>query len=87
MALNTPIQGTAADIIKRAMLRLHAALRERGLRARLLLQVHDELVLDVPQEEIGPVTTLVRDCMQHAADLAVPLEVAIGTGANWLDAH
>lgn len=87
MALNTPIQGTAADIIKRAMLRLHRELNDRRLRARLLLQVHDELVLDVPDDEIPAVTALVRDCMQGAAELAVPLEVTVGTGPSWLDAH
>jgi DNA polymerase-1 len=87
MAVNTPIQGSAADIIKRAMLRLAAELDRQGLRARLLLQVHDELVLDVPDDELRQVEILVRDCMEGAADLAVPLEVAIGHGPTWLDAH
>jgi len=87
MAVNTPIQGTAADIIKRAMLRLHAELVRRKLRARLLLQVHDELVLDVPEDELREVERLVKDAMTGAATLAVPLEVAIGHGSNWLVAH
>ncbi|MEY4829959.1 MAG: polymerase, partial [Planctomycetota bacterium] len=58
-----------------------------GLKARLLLQVHDELVLDVPDDELVEVKLIVRDCMRGAANLAVPLDVAIGTGPNWLDAH
>jgi hypothetical protein len=87
MAVNTPIQGAAADIVKRAMLSVHAELAKRGLKARLLLQVHDELVLDVPEDELTEVKLIVRDCMRGAANLAVPLDVAIGTGPNWLDAH
>ena len=87
MAVNTPIQGAAADIVKRAMLSVHSELAKRGFKARLLLQVHDELVLDVPDEELVEVKLLVRDCMRSAANLVVPLDVAIGTGPSWLDAH
>jgi DNA polymerase-1 len=87
MAVNTPIQGAAADIVKRAMLAVHAQLTKRGLRAKLLLQVHDELVLDVPEDELTEVRRLVIDAMQGAAKLAVPLEVAVGDGPNWLAAH
>ncbi|MEZ5963524.1 MAG: DNA polymerase I [Planctomycetota bacterium] len=87
MAVNTPIQGTAADIVKRAMLRLHAALAKSKVSARLLLQVHDELVLDVPRDEADVVKGLVRDAMEGAADLRVPLQVSLSTGANWLEAH
>ncbi|MBK8975328.1 MAG: DNA polymerase I [Planctomycetes bacterium] len=87
MAVNTPIQGTAADIVKRAMLTVHGELARRGLRSRLLLQVHDELVLDVPEDELREVEALLRDAMPGAADLRVPLEVTIGHGATWLDAH
>jgi DNA polymerase-1 len=87
MAVNTPIQGAAADIVKRAMLRVHADLTKRGLQARLILQVHDELVLDVPEDEVVLVRPLVRDAMMGAAELRVPLEVALGTGPNWLQAH
>jgi DNA polymerase-1 len=87
MAVNTPIQGTAADIVKRAMLGVHARLQTRALRARLLLQVHDELVLDVPADEIREVEHLLRDAMVSAAELRVPLEVAVGHGPDWLTAH
>ncbi len=87
MAVNTPIQGAAADIVKRAMLAVHARLCERGLQARLLLQVHDELVLDVPEDELTEVQRLVVDAMTGAAELKVPLEVSVGSGANWLVAH
>ena len=87
MAVNTPIQGTAADIVKRAMLAVHGELARRRLRARLLLQVHDELVLDVPKDELTEVKSLVRDFMQGAAELCVPLEVSIGAGQSWLEAH
>jgi DNA polymerase-1 len=87
MAVNTPIQGAAADIVKRAMIALHRELGRRRLAARLLLQVHDELVLDVPRDELGEVTAITRECMQSAADLRVPLEVAVGSGRSWLDAH
>lgn len=87
MAVNTPIQGAAADIVKRAMLAVHEGLARRGLRARLLLQVHDELVLDVPRDEVAEVRLLVQDAMAGAAALAVPLEVAIGHGPTWLAAH
>ncbi len=87
MAVNTPIQGAAADIVKRAMLLVQAAIDERKLNARLLLQVHDELVLDVPDEERLEVECLVRDAMIGAAKLKVPLEVSLGVGKNWLEAH
>jgi DNA polymerase-1 len=87
MAVNTPIQGTAADIVKRAMLAVHGRLAERKLRARVLLQVHDELVLDVPEDEVTEVERLVRDAMAGAAQLRVPLDVAVGHGRTWLEAH
>jgi DNA polymerase-1 len=87
MAVNTPIQGTAADIIKRAMIALHRDLTARGLQAKLLLQVHDELVLDVPEAELDEVKGLVRRAMAGAAELAVPLDVSLGTGRTWLEAH
>ncbi len=85
-AQNSPLQGSAADLIKIAMIRIHAALRDRQLRTRLLLQVHDELVLESPPEEVEEVTALVREHMEGAAQLQVPLVVDIGTGPNWLDA-
>ncbi len=86
MALNAPIQGSAADIIKLAMLRVDAGLREAGLGSRMLLQVHDELVLEVAPGERAAVETLVREQMASAADLSVPLEVSVGLGASWDEA-
>ena len=83
MALNAPIQGSAADIIKVAMLRADDALRAAGLRSRMLLQVHDELVLEVAPGEAEQVTELVRAAMSGAVELAVPLDVSIGIGSSW----
>ena len=83
MALNAPIQGTAADIVKLAMLRVDAALAAAGLRSRMLLQVHDELVLEVAPGEREALDTLVRAAMASAADLSVPLDVSIGVGPSW----
>ncbi|MCI2239092.1 DNA polymerase I [Paenibacillus sp. TRM 82003] len=85
-ALNAPIQGSAADIIKVAMLDLDRGLRENGLRSRLLLQVHDELVLEVAPGERRHLEDLVRRTMAGAADLAVPLDVSVGAGRSWHDA-
>ena len=87
MAVNTPIQGTAADVVKIAMLRVDAALRATGLDARLLLQVHDELVLEVALGDRGALEELLRREMPAAAKLAVPLEVEVGHGASWAEAH
>ena len=85
-ALNAPIQGSAADIIKRAMLGVDAGLREQKLGSRMLLQVHDELVLEVAPGELDAVTSLVQDQMGTAAELSVPLDVQIGTGHSWQEA-
>jgi DNA polymerase I len=85
-AQNSPLQGSAADLIKLAMVRIHAALAGRRLRSRMLLQVHDELVFEVPPEEIEPMRTLVREHMENVVELEVPLVVDIGVGPNWLDA-
>jgi DNA polymerase-1 len=82
-ALNAPIQGSAADILKIAMLGIDGDIRERGMGSRMLMQVHDELVFEVASGELETLTTIVRDRMGHAADLRVPLDVQIGTGANW----
>lgn len=87
MATNTPLQGSAADIIKVAMVRLRESLADQRLAARLLLQVHDELVLEVPKGEIEATRTLVVEVMEHAAHLSVPLVVDTGTGPNWDEAH
>ncbi|MCU1521600.1 MAG: polymerase [Arthrobacter sp.] len=86
IALNSPIQGSAADIIKRAMLGVSGALAEQGLKSRMLLQVHDELVLEVATGEREAVEKLVTEQMGAAADLSVPLEVQIGVGRTWYDA-
>jgi DNA polymerase-1 len=84
-AANSPIQGSAADLIKVAMINISRALADSHLHTRMLLQVHDELVFEVPAAELDAARTLVRDQMEHAADLSVPLVVDVGTGANWLD--
>ena len=86
MAMNTPIQGTAADLIKIAMIRADAALRAAGVKSRILLQVHDELVLEVINDEIAQVTELLTAAMSRAAELAVPLAVDVHTGKNWAEA-
>jgi len=84
-AVNTPLQGTAADLIKLAMIRIDTALRDRGLKSRMTLQVHDELVFEVPESEIETVRTLVREQMENVHPLHVPLLVEIGVGPNWRD--
>jgi len=86
-AVNTPIQGTAADLVKRAMLRVDRALTARALQAKMLLTVHDELVLEAPPPEIETVGPLLVEEMKKAADLAVPLEVELGQGETWAAAH
>jgi DNA polymerase-1 len=83
-AANSPIQGSAADLIKVAMIRIHHSLAGRQLSSRMLLQVHDELVFEVPEPELDEVTELVRREMENAAALSVPLVVDIGVGGNWL---
>ncbi len=84
-AMNTPIQGTAADIIKLAMVDVARELERRGLRARMILQVHDELVFDVPKDELREVADLVRETMESAEVLDVPLKVDVKAGRNWLE--
>jgi len=86
-AVNTPIQGTAADIIKTAMVVIDRRLEERGLRARMIMQVHDELLFDVPREELDEVRSIVVDGMENAIRLDVPLKADVGIGRNWLEAH
>ena len=86
-AINAPFQGGAAEVIKRAMVRLPLALREAGLGARMLLQVHDELVFEVPEGEVEPTAALVRRVMEGVARLKVPLAVEVGTGRSWAEAH
>ncbi len=84
-ATNSPIQGSAADLIKIAMIRIHGALRAQNARAAMILQVHDELVFEVPPDELEAVRALVQYEMEHAATLTVPLVVDLGVGDNWLD--
>jgi DNA polymerase-1 len=84
-AINAPIQGTAADIMKIAMLRLHQRLKEGGYQARMLLQVHDELVVETPEAERNEVVALVCEVMESAYQLDVPLQVDIEIGPNWYD--
>ena len=87
IAINTPIQGSAADIVKTAMLRVDRALKQQQLKARLLLQVHDELILEAPDAEVDAVKALLKQEMEHVVELAVPLRVSIEAGSCWGDFH
>ena len=87
VAMNSPIQGTAADIIKIAMIRVWERLRQAGLASRLILQVHDELVIETRQEETEQVRQILEESMKQAAELKVPLEVDLHMGENWYQAH
>jgi DNA polymerase-1 len=87
VAVNMPIQGTQADMIKLAMVHIHDRLIDEGLQAQMLLQVHDELVFEAPPQEIDRLSVVVREEMQRALPLDVPIEIGIDTGDNWLDAH
>ncbi|MEY4629889.1 MAG: hypothetical protein RIQ81_9 [Pseudomonadota bacterium] len=87
IAVNSPIQGSAADLIKLAMIRVERELAEAGLATRLLLQVHDELVFEGPASETARSTQIIRNAMETALELSVPLKVEIGVGADWLEAH
>jgi DNA polymerase-1 len=87
MAVNTPIQGTAADLIKMAMIRIHRRLGKEGFEARMILQVHDELVFELPEGELDRVRRLVCEEMEGVHELAVPLKVDTGVGQNWAEAH
>jgi DNA polymerase I len=88
VAVNTPIQGSAADLIKVAMINIHKALKEQNLKTKMILQVHDELVFDVYKPELEIVKPLIANCMKYALpNLKVPIEVGMGIGENWLEAH
>jgi DNA polymerase I len=87
LALNSPIQGTAADIIKIAMIDIWKTLRAEGMKSRMILQVHDELVFETPGDELTVIEGIVREKMENAANLSVPLKVEIGYGRNWAEAH
>ena len=86
-AMNTPVQGTAADIIKLAMVRVSEKLREGGYQSRLILQVHDELVVECPREEADAVETLLRETMETVVELKVPLVAEVSRGKDWEQAH
>ena len=85
MAMNTPIQGSAADIIKLAMIAVYEALESGGFKSRILLQVHDELVLEVTKEEAEQVSVLLKNIMENAAELTVPLTVDMHLGTDWAE--
>lgn len=87
VAINTPIQGSAADLIKLAMIEIHKEFRKRRLKTRMILQVHDELVFEVTADEVDAVKSIVKERMENAISLKVPIKVDIGLGKNWLDAH
>jgi DNA polymerase-1 len=84
-AVNTPLQGTAADLIKIAMIRIDGELLERGMKSRMTLQVHDELVFEVPEAEVDVMGSLVKERMEQVHALTVPLLVEMGVGTNWRD--
>ena len=84
--MNAPIQGTAADIIKIAMIKVWKALKDEGLKSRLILQVHDELLIETEQDEEARVRKILTENMKSAADLAVTLEIDLHTGSNWYEA-
>jgi len=86
-AVNAPIQGSAADIIKLAMIAIQKRLKSESWKSKMLLQVHDELVFDVPKEEVDDLKAMVKSEMENAFDIDVPLVVDIGIGNNWLEAH
>lgn len=87
LAVNSPVQGTAADIIKISMINLFDAFKSEGLKTKMILQVHDELVFESPGNEIEKACTIVKEKMEGAADLSVPLRAEIGYGKNWAEAH
>jgi len=84
--MNTPIQGSAADIIKKAMIDMDEALHDKGLKTRMLLQVHDELIFEAPEEEVEMLKTLIPLVMENCIELSVPLKVDYSYGPTWFDA-
>ena len=86
MALNTPIQGTSADIMKMAMIEVYKKLKENNLKSKMILQVHDEIIIDAVKEEVPKLKELVKDTMENVVKLSVPLKIEINTGVNWYDA-
>ena len=85
VAMNMPIQGTAADIIKMAMIKTHSALKRRGLKARLVLQIHDELIVDAPSPEAEEAGIILKEAMEGVMKLKVPLSADVRTGSSWYD--
>ena len=86
-AINAPIQGSAADIIKKAMIAIHERFKKEGFKSKMILQVHDELVFDAHKDELETIKPIVKELMENAVKLVVPLDVDMGTGATWLEAH
>lgn len=88
-AINSPIQGTAADMIKLAMVKIHQVFKDKKFRSKMILQVHDELVFDAIKEEVDVIMPIILECMRNALPLPneVPVEAEIGSGTNWLQAH
>jgi len=86
-AINTPIQGSAADLIKVAMINIHKKINRESLRARMIIQVHDELVFEVHRNDVEQAQRLIVDEMEHAIQLSIPIKVDVGIGSNWLEAH
>jgi DNA polymerase-1 len=86
-AINMPMQGSAADMLKIAMVRVHEALKKLKMESKMILQVHDELVFEVPGEEEKEMRSLAIDKMKNAVELRVPVEVEVGTGKSWYEAH
>ena len=87
MAVNTPLQGTAADIIKVAMIRIQNRIEELGLSTKMIMQVHDELVFEAPEEELQKAIPMTQDEMETVMNLSVPLKVSIYSGKNWAEVH
>jgi DNA polymerase-1 len=86
-AINAPIQGSAADMIKIAMIRIHQDIKDQKLNSKMTMQVHDELVFDVPKSEAEQMKKIIQDRMQNAIKMKVPILVEVGEGTNWLEAH
>jgi DNA polymerase-1 len=86
-AINAPIQGSAADMIKIAMIRIHQDIKDQKLNSKMTMQVHDELVFDVPKSESEQMKKIIQDRMQNAIRMKVPILVEVGEGTNWLEAH
>ena len=85
--MNSPIQGTAADMLKLAMIKVHHALRQGKFKTKMLLTVHDEIVLDMYKDEQESVMPVIEECMKTALPMKVPIVVEMGVGKNWLEAH